>query len=134
MLSRLIIATGVVALGFIVWSAQAEAHWKPGSHNAIHAINDVWCGGGRLQGGMPRCASGVQAARVARCEASARYWPKRPHEAVNGQYKGMFQMGARERAIFGHGPGIWHQAKAAHRYFKVSWWYPWECAYILGIV
>lgn len=66
---------------------------------------------------------GAQAVRVARCESGIN-----PH-AVNGQYRGIFQMGASERATYGHGAGAWRQAKAARRYFIASGrdWSPWTC-------
>ena len=53
--------------------------------------------------------------------------------ARNGQYLGLFQMGADERTRFGHGPDPWSQARAARRYFNYALrvsgygWRPWEC-------
>lgn len=49
--------------------------------------------------------------------------------ARNGQYHGLFQMGERERATYGHGETPLEQAKAAYRYFVASGrdWSPWEC-------
>ena len=49
--------------------------------------------------------------------------------ARNGQYLGLFQMGSRERELFGHGPSARAQAVAAHRYFIRSGrdWSPWSC-------
>ena len=49
--------------------------------------------------------------------------------ATNGQYSGLFQMGAYERRLFGHGPTAHEQAVAAHRYFVRSGrdWSPWSC-------
>jgi hypothetical protein len=49
--------------------------------------------------------------------------------ARNGQYLGLFQMGARERSVFGHGPTAHEQAVAAHHYFVRSGrnWSPWGC-------
>jgi len=49
--------------------------------------------------------------------------------ARNGQYLGLFQMGANERRLFGHGSTAHAQALAAHRYFVVSGrdWSPWGC-------
>ena len=68
----------------------------------------------------PYCA---EALRVSWCEAKWYVW------AANGQYLGLFQMGASERATYGHGPGAWAQARAAHRYFVASGrdWSPWCC-------
>jgi hypothetical protein len=49
--------------------------------------------------------------------------------AHNGQYLGLFQMGALARHRFGHGPSAWEQATAAHRYFVYAGrdWSPWSC-------
>lgn len=106
-----------VASGF--FTGIASAHWKPGAHNAIHAIK-------RHFGKDWRAAT-----NVAYCEASAYHWliTKRPWTAENGQYEGMFQMGEWERETYGHGPSPWHQSKAAVKYFRASGsdWSPWEC-------
>ncbi len=68
----------------------------------------------------PYCA---QALRVARCESGLRTW------AANGQYLGLFQMGAVARARYGHSPDAYGQARAAYRYFRDSGyrWGPWTC-------
>lgn len=136
---RLILGALLGLIVALVWVAAADAHYRPGSHNAIHAISLTWCGKGPLvsdgrNGLVPRCGHGYNAMRVARCEASARYWSHRPQDASNGQYQGMFQMGSWERRTFGHGPDVWAQAQAAHRYWRLSGWHPWECAHILGII
>jgi hypothetical protein len=49
--------------------------------------------------------------------------------ASNGQYFGLFQMGAGERARFG-GSSLdpWDQVRAAYAYYRVAGWTPWECA------
>lgn len=64
-----------------------------------------------------------QALRVARCESGLRI------DARNGEYLGLFQMGADERRLFGHGSTAGAQARAAHRYFVASGrgWGPWSC-------
>lgn len=64
-----------------------------------------------------------QAQRVARCESGWNVY------ASNGQYLGMFQMGSRERAIYGHGTSPLAQARAAYIYFWTSGrdWSPWTC-------
>lgn len=69
-----------------------------------------------------------EALTVAVCES--RLNPR----ASNGQFKGVFQMGRRERARWGHGPGVSQQARAAKRYYtyakSIGWgngWGPWEC-------
>lgn len=73
-------------------------------------ICEVW--GDRLCG---------PALRVAWCESRLR------PAARNGQYLGLFQMGAYARRRFGHGPDAYTQARAAYRYFRVAGWRPWTC-------
>lgn len=74
----------------------------------ICAVFGTWCG---------------QALEVARCESHFDV------HARNGQYLGLFQMGARERARYGHGWTAGIQARAAFRYFVDSGrdWSPWTC-------
>jgi hypothetical protein len=64
-----------------------------------------------------------EALAVARCESRLHPW------ARNGQYVGLFQLGASERRLFGHGSSAVKQARAAHRYFVASGrdWSPWGC-------
>lgn len=64
-----------------------------------------------------------QAVDVAWCESRLK------PAARNGQYLGLFQMGAHERELFGHGPTAYAQSRAAHRYFLSSGrdWSPWSC-------
>ncbi len=64
-----------------------------------------------------------QAIGVAWCES------RLTTTAQNGQYRGLFQMGASERKLFGHGDTAHEQALAAHRYFVRSGrdWSPWSC-------
>jgi hypothetical protein len=64
-----------------------------------------------------------EAMTVARCESGLSVW------AQNGQYRGLFQMGSSERALYGHGATPLAQATAAHRYFVASGrdWSPWGC-------
>jgi len=64
-----------------------------------------------------------EALRVARCESRFRM------DARNGQYHGLFQMGASERRRFGHGRTPIEQSQSAHRYFVLSGrdWSPWTC-------
>jgi hypothetical protein len=63
-----------------------------------------------------------KARRVSWCESRWRTW------ASNGQYKGAWQMGLRERKTYGHGPDPLGQTQAAYRYWSVAGWGPWECA------
>jgi hypothetical protein len=56
------------------------------------------------------------------------FWCESRHQptARNGQYLGVAQMGARERARFGHGPDALTQIRAAYAYFILSGWSPWK--------
>jgi hypothetical protein len=65
---------------------------------------------------------GEKAVKVARCESTMRTQAKR------GQFLGLFQMGANERADYGHGPDALAQVKAAFALFQARGWQPWECA------
>lgn len=65
---------------------------------------------------------GEKAVEVARCESTMRTHAKR------GQFLGLFQMGANERADYGHGPDALAQVKAAFALFQARGWQPWECA------
>lgn len=121
---------GCVVLVVLIATADASAHYKPGTHNAVHAIQQVWCGKSNRE-----CDKGNEAISVAKCEA-AQYWSLGiPHLAVGPNDElgnprlSMFQMGTRERRLYGHGPDPWRQAKAAYRYYVSSGrdWSPWEC-------
>jgi len=63
------------------------------------------------------------ALKVSWCESRWHTW------ARNGQYLGLFQMGSRERSLFGHGLDAEAQTRAAYRYFVASGrdWSPWTC-------
>ena len=63
-----------------------------------------------------------KAVAVAWCES--RVNPR----AVNGQYRGVFQMGAGERARYGHGRTVEAQSRAALRYYRLAGWRPWGCS------
>jgi hypothetical protein len=65
---------------------------------------------------------GEKAVEVARCESTMRTHAKR------GQFLGLFQMGANERADYGHGPDALAQVQAAFALFQARGWQPWECA------
>jgi len=66
-----------------------------------------------------------EALGVSGCETGGTYHVG----ATNGQYQGIFQMGAWERSRYGHGPTALEQARAAYRYFVDSGrdWSPWAC-------
>jgi hypothetical protein len=65
------------------------------------------------------------ALKVAGCESGHTY----SVNAQNGQYLGMFQMGAYARSRYGHGYTPLEQAHAAYLYFVASGrdWSPWQC-------
>lgn len=67
-------------------------------------------------------AEGDKAVAVARCESTMRTHAKK------GQFLGLFQMGANERADYGHGPDALAQVLAAHALFLDRGWQPWACA------
>ena len=65
-----------------------------------------------------------EALAVSWCESRHYKW------AVNGQYRGLFQVSAHWReTVPGWAPGSWAQARHAHRVFKLtgSNWSPWQC-------
>lgn len=66
---------------------------------------------------------GWEAVSVARCETGGTF----NVYARNGQYLGLFQMGAYARSRYGHGWTALAQARAAYRYFRVAGWAPWAC-------
>jgi hypothetical protein len=120
-------ALAAAALLWLALAGDAGAHYVPGPHNAVHAIEDAF----------PRPFE-RQAVDVAFCEGGEYYWlrVKRPWEATNGQYKSIFQMGENERRAYGrqphppyHGNNVWDHAEAAYRYFRASGfdWSPWSC-------
>lgn len=66
--------------------------------------------------------AGEKAVQVARCESELRT------DAQSGQFLGLFQMGAHERARYGHGQDALVQAQAAYQLFRDRGWKPWTCA------
>jgi len=61
------------------------------------------------------------AMRIVKCETGGTYTPW----SANGQYLGIFQMGSRERRVYGHGNNVWAQARAAYAYFRDAGFGPW---------
>jgi hypothetical protein len=129
-MSLLVIMVAVAIFLLLVFTADADAHYLPGRHNAIHAIQLAWCGNSNRE-----CWQGDQAISVAKCEA-AQYWtwniPQKavgPKDEFGKRRLSMFQMGTRERHLYGHGPDPWSQAFAAYRYYVFSGrdWSPWSC-------
>lgn len=92
----------------LVRDLRRQLELDPAVGAAICAVFGPYCG---------------QAKTVAWCES---HYDTRAH---NGQYLGIFQMGSRERATYGHGDSAIEQALAAWRYFAASGhrWTRWEC-------
>jgi len=67
-----------------------------------------------------------QAIAVALCEGGS---PVPSVNAQNGQYLGIFQLGAGERSRYGHSHTALGQSVAAYHYFIATGrsWRPWEC-------
>lgn len=49
--------------------------------------------------------------------------------ARNGQFRGIAQMGSRERGRFGHGEDAQTQVEAAKDYYDISGWSPWRACW-----
>jgi hypothetical protein len=98
----------VLAAGALCAAAPIHAASESGEAHAICATFGRYCS---------------QAIRVASCESHLSIW------ARNGQYLGLFQMGAYARARYGHAWNAWAQARAAYQYFRDSGysWGPWAC-------
>lgn len=92
-------------------AAVANYHNRPRS--VPDMIRAAWEGTGHEE----------RAVRVARCESG--FNPS----ARNGQYRGVFQMGAREWATYGRGSAFDAAANiaAARRYWDLAGWRPWQC-------
>lgn len=110
-------ATIVALLTALLVAAQsAAAHIRRSNYEvarrAVYAVWGPWAS---------------QAMAVVKCETGGTYdvWAGYGKH----QYWGLFQMGARERATYGHGWNAWAQARAAFRYFTAVHhsWGPWEC-------
>lgn len=71
-----------------------------------------------------RVGQGAKAVDVARCETGGTFWVG----AANGQYAGLMQMGASERAACGHGATALKQAFAALCWWRRAGWGAWSCA------
>ena len=61
------------------------------------------------------------AMKVAWCES--RYLTT----ARNGQFRGLFQLGRRERREYGYGRSARAQVRGAFRLWKARGWEPWAC-------
>ena len=117
----LLISTAALLILMLGWTSAGNAEAATPTLNRCALLHDT----------LPRRAciirsvfrsEGAKAVAVARCESGL------DPEARNGQYRGVFQMGAAERARYGHGRTVLAQARAAKRYHAVSGWSPWSCA------
>ena len=108
-------------------TGQGRTHNLPGTrHNREHAIVHAFCGS------LRPCPLGREAVRVARCESGPNLWPYAlngpwPPQPGRETYAGMFQFGSFARSTFGFAFNPWEQARAAHRYFVMAGWSPWQC-------
>lgn len=91
------------------------------------AINKAFCGHPRAF-----CYRGNQGFIVAGCE-TGQTWDIRAGVGKHN-YWGLFQMGYTERHTYGFAFSPWSQATAARKYFNISGWKPWDCAYRMGIL
>lgn len=123
-----------VLIGLVVMMGSAETKTASGNiaspqfERQVTAIVSVFCHG-QVNLDNP-CQYGRDALVVARLEGGKFHWYRGTcKDAINGQYRGCFQMGESERAIYGHGPGTWAQARAAYEYWDEEGrdWSPWSC-------
>ena len=103
--------------------AKSEWHlgkWDPGVHNVKNAIYYEFCGHRYRY-----CELGDEAVRVSYCETGGTFniWAG----VGRHDYWGLFQMGHRERALYGYGNNPWQQAAGAKRYYDLARWGPWTC-------
>jgi hypothetical protein len=108
---NLVALVALVFAGSVAIATAGESHAEYERQPALvicEVFGDRYCG---------------QALRVAWCES------RLDTRAANGQYRGLFQMGERERRRYGHGSTPRAQAQAARRYFLATGrtWRPWEC-------
>jgi hypothetical protein len=107
----------VIAFVIAFFWAAASAESKP-SHIAVlqARAKPIIC---KVFG--PHCADALN---VSWCESRHYKW------AVNGQYRGLFQVSEHwRRTVPGWAPGAWAQARHAYRVFKLtgSNWSHWQC-------
>jgi hypothetical protein len=129
-----VIAAALAILVMIAWTPPhadaARLHpdrtCRARTLTATKAINCYW----------PR-HSRAKALRVAECESTASAPPRIARTrglgrwARNGQYQGIFQMGARERRVYGWytaGAPARVQVRSAIRLYRERGWQPWACA------
>lgn len=103
----------LIVAAALLWINDADAR-PPVPPDVFRAVRAEWTS----------TADRIKALDVIACETGDRY----NTTARNGQYLGLFQMGAWARARYGHGATARSQARAAHRYWVDAGWSPWECA------
>jgi hypothetical protein len=105
----------LAALAFLLLALAGAPSAHGGADGARTRVVRVIC---RVFG--PYCQEAIA---VAWCESRFDVW------ARNGEHFGLFQMGRRERSLYGDGLGPWNQSRAAFRYFRASGytWRPWVC-------
>lgn len=117
-LTTKILLTGILILSAaLLFSAGAPSSIDKRTKTQLrYATNLYWCGGTKKA-----CYNGYVAWKIAECETGQTFnvWAGYP----DNKYWGLFQMGRRERDLYGHGWNLWAQAKAAHAYWKIdhSW-------------
>jgi len=96
-----------------LWAARADATW--------HLVVKLSAPEAAIRHVFGRYAE--EAIAVAECESGL------SRHALNGQYRGLFQMGSYARSRYGHGETALEQARSAYRYFVASGrdWSPWSC-------
>jgi hypothetical protein len=104
--SRILAAAAIVG-AFLVPHVGSAAGLTPAQRSARSAIIRVWG------------ANAALGLRISWCESRWLTWEE------NGQYRGLFQMGSRERQIYGDSATAAGQAAAALRYFRRSGTAPW---------
>jgi hypothetical protein len=120
-------ATLLLSTGIALTAPPAQAAPEPAPVTPCGIIHAVFRSEGR--------AVEDQACRVAGCESTGDATGHHHDRwATNGQYLGLFQLGAWARSRFLRGPwfGSWANARAAHRLYiwnGRSWYGQWSCAW-----
>jgi hypothetical protein len=127
------LAPGLVAVAFVILAALVWDAFRPTTVQAAPAPQ---------RGTVAYCKARASGIAERACIVRVVFGPRHARKAVavaycesridprarNGQYRGAFQMGARERARYGHGRTVEAQARAAKRYHAVAGWGPWSCS------
>jgi hypothetical protein len=111
----------------MLWATAAGEAYTTGGRSPCAIIRHVFAPEGARVAG--------EACRVASCESAGDQTGRVFNRwATNGQYLGLFQLGAWARSRFLHGPwfGSWANAKAALRLYRWNghrWGGQWSCAW-----